>query len=411
MDEWNAISQNRAFWRLVESGFVSITQRGPVDYEIRGQQYVGRALAGDVEVIVGEKVTGSLAAMLGFATASDVVIEKAQSPAASFDALSRALMSHFVEAAGRYIADRRVAHYEYQPAVGVSLGGSIDLPRTIALHSRGLSHLLAFERGRVVRDTPLDHVTLAALDEIDRAGGALNLDQRTLYDARWLAGALDELRGGTFDLSTKLDFLDTADDIANSTESGELDIDLARLAAVVLLHQGFAFTPESEAVVPRAWFINLETLFEQAVRRRLRQLLGSHRVDRGGKLSRRLFVAGSDSSKVNPDVVVHDGDVVHAAADVKYKSLHDTDAGGENASDKAERVRKAARADLYQLLVHSATLKAGRAFLIYASDTDYRVRYHGLASTGAQLWTAEVRVSALEEDLSAAAAAVGLFPS
>lgn len=407
-DEWASISGNRAFWRLVEEGFVGISQRGPADYHIRGQQYVGRAIVGDVEILVQEKVSGSLAAMLTFAIPSDVVIQRAESPAAAFDALSRALMTHFVEAAGRYIADRRMPQYEYQPAVGVSLGGSLDIPRTIRLHAKGLDQLLAFDRGRVVRDTPLDHVTLAALDEIDRAGSTLRLDPKTLYDARWLAGALDEVRGERYQLASKTDCLDAADEIAASAETSELDADLARLAAVVLLHHGFAFTPESEALVPRAWFINLEALFEQAVRRRLQQLLGRNRVDRGRTLSRRLFVTGTDSSNVNPDVVVHDGVVVHAAADVKYKSLREPHDLSAASGDPGER-KKAARADLYQLLVHSKSIGARRAFLVYASDGDCRIRYHGRASTGAT-WTAEVRVSALEDDLRTVAIAAGLLP-
>jgi hypothetical protein len=406
--EWEALANNDAFWRLVESGFISVAQTGVGKHELRGQKYVGRAIIGRNELIVQEKVPGTLPALLAFATGSEVVIARAQAAAAEFDAVSRALMQEFVRAAGVYIANRRVPEYEYRDAVGASLGGPLDVPRTLRLHARGFSHVVAFAAGSVVRKTPLDKVTLAALDEIDRSGVALGVVPETVYTSRWLAGALEEIRDDSYFELTHADLLDMADGIITTSETAAEDRDLAQLAAVVLLHHGFDWTAVATDLVPRAWFIDLETLFEHAVRMQLQELLPSWRVDRGERLAGRLFTDGSDRSRVNPDVVVHDSNDVLIAADVKYKSLR----AGEDAADliAAGKRKKPGRSDLYQLLVHAKALEAPTALLIYPSDVKYELRHLGRSATGAETWAAEVRAWALSTDLAKVANALGVLP-
>jgi hypothetical protein len=362
---------------------------------------VGRALIGDVDVQVREKVPGTLRSLIGAATGAELRIEAAEAPATEFDLVSRHLMGEFTKAAGRYIAERRQARYSYRTASGPVLAGALNMPATMRLHATGRLGMFAYDSGTVVRDEQLDRLVLAGLDELDRSGPALQLDASTVYDARWLAGALDEVRDEAF-LASPLDsFLGLADEMDRKDSALPADVDLARLAAVALLHRGFEPDLPGRGEVPRAWFLDLETLFEQAVRETLRQLLAGDEVDRGEGYARRMFSGGSDASRTNPDLVVHRNGIVRAVGDVKYKTLA---VALDDATDEEEtpvwRRKKEGRPDLYQVLVHAASLGNDRAFLVYAGDDSYACRYLGRSATGCHTWTAQVRPTNLTSDLA-----------
>jgi hypothetical protein len=393
--EWRHLMGLEEFWRLADAGYVSGHRSGSGRFELAAHAHVGRARLGGIELTVREKVPGTLAALVSAATGAELKIEHAESPATEFDLVSRHLMGEFIDAAGNYIAHRRRPRNRYREAVGPALAGSLDMAATMRLHAGGRRGLFAFDRGEVVRDEPLDRLVLAGLDEIDRSGDALALEPVVLHDARWLAGALEEVRDRRF-LDTPRDgFLDLADDVAVDPAMLPADADLARLASVALLHRGFEpQAPIDEERVPRAWFVNLETLFERAVREALRELLPRREVDRGEAFPRRMFSGGEDASRTNPDLVVHGEGTVGAVGDVKYKSLSITGPSGE------DREGKQHRDDLYQLLVHTASLECERAFLVYASEGDCACRYLGRAATGCLTWVAQVRPAFLGEDLA-----------
>lgn len=400
-EERRAIECADGFWRLGDAGYVSYRRSGTDRFEIVGHKYVGRALVGDIEVQVREKVPGTLLSLIGAATGAELRIEVADSPATEFDVVSRQLLAEFTRAAGRYIADRRVARYQYRHDTGPVLAGALDMPATMRLHATGRLGVFAYRQGAVVRDEPLDRLVLAGLDELDRAATALQLGPNTVYDARWLAGALDEVRDQDFLASSRAAFLAIGDDIERDPAALVEDVDLARLAAVALLHRGFEPDLPGQGEVPRAWFIDLETLFEQAVRETLRELLDSHDVDRGESYARRMFTGGSDASRTNPDIVVHRRGAVRAAGDVKYKSL--ATALGELPDDEeapTKRTMKEGRPDLYQVLVHAASLNTDHAFLIYAGEDAYASRYLGRSATGCHTWTTQVRPTHLAQDLA-----------
>jgi hypothetical protein len=351
-------------------------------------------------VRVREKVPGTVLALAGAATASELRIEAVDSPATDFDAISRHLMAQFTRAAGRYVAERREPRYQYRNAQGPVLAGSLDMARTIQLHAQGKLGLFAYRQGVVVRDEPLDRLVLAGLDALDRSAVALGLDASTLYDARWLASALEEVRDQRFLSTTAPGFLEVGEVVESDRHRVVADVDLARLAAVALLHRGFEPDEPGSGTVPRALFVNLETLFEQAVRRTLRELLAPLKVDRGEGYERRLFTGGVDGSRTHPDLVVHDGQHVKAVGDVKYKSL----ARGEGTSEDGELAtsssKKEGRPDIYQVLSHAASLGGSKAFLIYVGEDAYACRYLGRSATGCPTWTAQVRPRYLAEDLA-----------
>jgi 5-methylcytosine-specific restriction endonuclease McrBC regulatory subunit McrC len=403
-DEHQAIEQSYGFWRLVDAGYVSCRRSGMDQYEIEGKRYVGRALVDDIELCVCEKVPGTLVALVGAAAGVRVRLETGDSAATELDAVSRSLASEFIKAAEAYIANRRRPRYEYRQNVGPVLSGSLEIARTMRLHASGFPGRFAYQEGRLVRKDPLDKLVLAALESLDRLARSLEIESRTVYQARHLARALEEVRDTSFTNMSITELADMGDKIAADPATGLLNRDLANLASVVILCRGF----ELDAVarderVPRAWFLNLEHLFEQAVRRTIRGVVWpDFSVDYGETMERLLFTGGSDSSRTNPDIVVHSAQGVAAIGDAKYKSLGLSGEGVaiEGALHVRRPAKKEGRPDIYQLLVHAASLDAKCAFLVYPSDTAYSCRYLGVSATGCRTWVVEVRPVMLKEDLT-----------
>jgi len=409
-EQWQALNDSDGFWVLADSGYVSTRRAGLGRHEIVGHRHVGRALVDGVQVRVVEKAPGTVRALVHAATGAELRVEGTESPATDFDVISRLLLREFINAAGSYIGGRRQPRYEYRAASSPRLGGRLDMARTIRLHASGRPELFAYEEGRVIRDEPLDRLVLAGLSEVERAAPLLGLTADLVYDARWLAAALDEVRDPAYLATPRGAFLTMADDVQAAATPE--DADLARLAAVALLHQGFE--PEGAKgaeAVPRAWFIDLEALFEQAVRQTLGDILTDDHVDRGEPFNRWMFTGGADTSRTHPDFVVHRRGRPRASGDVKYKSLRVAlgEQADEEDADAQARRRKEGRPDLYQVLVHAASLNVARAFIVYVSDDTFECRYLGRSATGCQTWTAQVRPARLREDLTAVADAVGLL--
>lgn len=377
---------------------MSIGRRSADLHELVGHKYVGRALVDDLEVRVDEKVRGTLLGLLTAISGAELRTVDASAPATEFGFVSRHLMSAFTRAAARYVADRRCAAYAYRQAQGPTLAGGLDMARTVRLHATGRLGHFAFHQGYVTRDRPIDRLVLAGLEAVDRMAEGIGLESTTIYEARWLSGALEEVRDERFLLCPTSDFLAMADKIEAGSDELADDVDLARLAVAALLHRGFEPEVRDDAVVPRAWFVDLETLFETSVRTVLRELLQTASVDRGEWHERRLFTGGSDLSRTYPDLVVHREQRVVAIGDVKYKGvIAETELPGPDGEQRRKRAKEA-RSDIYQLLVHAASLGSPKAFLVYAGE-HFTCRYLGVAATGTSTWSAQVRPAHLSYDL------------
>ncbi|GAB7193411.1 hypothetical protein NUM3379_41210 [Kineococcus sp. NUM-3379] len=392
-----------AAWRLVESGLFSLRQRGPRHVEIEGHQYVGRALIDqNCIVAISEKVTGSLRALLTEITGVDIRVEDESSRLAEFGIVSRFLLTEFVRASESYVASRREARYVYKPASSPVLAGSLNMAATLRLHALGRTNYFAFSRSQVLRDKPLDRIVLAALMLLDEEGATLGLDAGTIFRARVVAGALEEVRDEDFLMLGTIGHLKLAEEVEEEFDTPMLDKDLARLAAITLMQKGWDEQEQSDGATPRAWFLNLESLFERAVRSTLAAILPDDTVDRGQSSTRRLFTGGVDRSKVNPDIIVHGRTGVRLVADVKYKSLNSAVADHDYETVPRRRSKKAPRPDLYQVLMHAASLECNRALVVYAADSaeQMTIRFLGRSATGCDTWIAAIRPTYLREDLS-----------
>lgn len=368
---WRRLAGSADFWGLVERKILTVSspQRGTV--RLSGGCYVGRADIDGVSLELREKVPGALTSLLRHLGHGALRTERIASPLSDLNDLARFLVREFLTAVRAYIGRGRERRYVSEAHVGSLISGRLDVTRTLRLRARGLPHLVAFDRDELVFDTPLNRVVYAALVEAERLDQALNLSMRDLAMARALSVAFADCRDAEI-LKVRREFIvQYAEDVAEHTED-ERRRDLAVLAGIVLSHESFSATDPSARLAPRAWFLNLEKLFESAVRsvmaRKLAALPEPGELWKRELLTKRVFPSVAGEFEANPDLVFSIGGDV-TVGDAKYKEWKGT----------------AGASDLYQLLTHAATYGAEQCFLVYPHDA-FQARSLGRSTTGCDTW-------------------------
>jgi 5-methylcytosine-specific restriction endonuclease McrBC regulatory subunit McrC len=350
--------------------------------ELTAGPFVGRALVGDTLIEVVEKIEGSLVALIGYASSGAFRLEKQPAPASEVGALTRFLVSQFLEAVRRYVTAGREFRYVAKRETGSLAGGRLLVGQTATLWARGLKHLLAFERSLPTRNTPLNRTLLAALREVDEIAGPAAISSADLMNARGFAEFFSDCLDAEVIYAPAERFVELADELIDHLDDDETR-DMLSLAAVVLSHEGFEPGAYEESTVPRSWFLNLERLFERAVRRVLdrcgRPWL---RVSSAASWLPSIFSSVPEELRADPDLVVHHRGEFFAVGDVKYKNLN----GRPEASD------------LYQLLAHAAAFRTDVAFLVYPGDAFSAVDM-GSSATGCRTWVFQIDIGHLTEDL------------
>jgi len=383
-DTWSRLEASPEFRRLHAQRVVEVTYRGNGSIRLRGTCYVGSALCGEIHLQCREKVKGALASLLRFASRNAFRVANAQGAASELDSLIILLIQQFLDATTRYASSGRKFSYVRRLFVGSLVGGKIDVTRSIRLRARGLGHLLAFEKQSASYSTPLNQTILAALSEVERLGYVIELPDEVRAKARGLALLFSDSRDVRF-LNRERSFLAAQAYQLLRTERDEAASDVIALASVVLAHESFDALSNSPSGLPRTWFLNLEKLFETAVRNILRELYVDHSLFRGEDHPEAIF-NGVGAYRANPDIVAigNDGSD-RLIADVKYKVFD----GAASASD------------IYQLLAHAGAFRASRAFLIYPSDEFFHVLL-GSSRDGISVSVFGIRLDHLYDDLRAA---------
>jgi hypothetical protein len=372
---WAALSESGEFWTLVDRKILQVRQlrAGTV---LRPQAYVGRALADGVEIRIGSKVKGALESLISFASRGSFRLEPIHVTATDPGPLTRLLIEAFLDAAGRYL--QFGMDFEYRPLAenGTFVRGRLDMPRSMHLWAGGRPNQVAYVRREQSTLTPLNLLIAAGLVHAERLA-------QTLGEA-----ASVRARARSYLLVFPLESLENTRSRELIPDADELKIDLplardaAELATAVLAAAGFEVSAVPlDRTVPRSWFLNLETLFEQALRTTLRRASAVTSVRNGKSESRHVFPGPADESlDASPDllVAVPAGLVV---GDVKYKDW----------------TGQATASDLYQLLVHTATFEAKEAFLVFPGDR-YESRDMGPSSLGIHVRLFSVRPTQLAAD-------------
>jgi 5-methylcytosine-specific restriction endonuclease McrBC regulatory subunit McrC len=388
---WAKLESSSDFWQLSDHYRVKVLQHGPKEVQLGGYSYVGRAQIGDVLLEVTEKIDGALKALLSFATHDIFRIENASSPMSEMGELAVLLVGQFLSAVRRYASEGRDFRYSVQSGVGSLIGGRINVTKTLSLRARGLRHLAAFDRNVILRNTPKNRVVSAALRETENLSALVDLSEHDVATSRGLSTLFDDCLDQEVIFGTRESLARLAQCLADESANVR-HRDVLTLANVLLSHVSFEYSHSLPGTVPRAWFLNLETLFQTAVLRVLRSVCAaSIQVDDGVTSKPAIFSNEKRKYRAVPDLVLRDNGTVLAIGDVKYKDL----------------TKKIKQSDLYQLLVHAAAFKAPRCFLIYPGDR-MKTHYLGESVTGCQTWVFSVDVRTLPASISGVAGKMNL---
>ena len=389
---WNELWGEADFRRLVDHGIVtaSLLTDGA---RLRGNCYVGHAICGECRVEIHEKVRGALVSLVRFAGRDTFEIAVADAQATELGPLLRELIGQFLILLGKYLGRGRQFTYLTQKKSGSLAGGRLDIVRTLGLRARGLSHLLAFDMPQISFSTPVNVVIAATLREIERVAELVELDAETIATARCLSLFFSDCRDYRVLVRTRRDLANMAGIVAANVGRGSLG-DMLSIGRVILSHQSFEPERFVEDRVPRTWFVNLEALFEEAVRTTLGRLLHTsrHQVLNGRDIAPPIFNLQTRLYRANPDIVIRTSGEKPLLGDVKYKDFEgNADAG-----------------DLYQLLGHAGAFDAERCFLVYPSDR-YSLDDLGETHDGKRAYLATIDVRDLPSSLGELVRAYGLL--
>lgn len=387
---WREISADPRFWKLVDDKVLTIGALQGGGVRLVGSCYVGRATLGGNTLDFVEKIPGAFAALVSAISPSAVRLLKVPAPVSPPNTSTGILVKVFVGAVQEYAASKEI-RYEQRKGHGSLIGGSLDVIGTIRLRSRGIRHEVAFRRTVLTADTPLNRVLYAGLRRIEELRQIAHCDLADVVKARSLSLLLDDCSKAV--IGTPLSALRT---MAESLADEDQPFELAELAAAMLGDAGFGGDAVAGRTVSRSWFINLENLFERAVRHSLQAAFGKSAIVGPAGSDIRVFPDLSSRYPANTDVVIrlHTGDVF--IADAKYK-----DRSHLSWPDASE---------VQEILTHASAYKAKRALLIYPAETAWKRRI-GATTTGCELWALGLRVAHLMQDATDAIREVANCPS
>lgn len=395
MASWREASRSPVFWSLVERRVVTVEQLRGGRVRLTGGCYVGRSQVADGLILeMHEKVAGSLAALLHFASGTDFRVEHVPGPSSELGPLIALLVTQFVESVRRYAARGRLFMYEKLSMKGSLVGGRLDVTRTVRLWARGLRHLAAFDKNVVTFDLPINRTVLSGLREVERIGRLIQLPRDVVARVRTMALLFDDCRNAEVLFGARAEAARRAEELAESASDKGV-ADMLALAAIILSHESFEHDSAFAGTAPRSWFLNLETLFERAVRETMRSAVGATGSVVSGRSSPPpIFPPRSDAFRANPDLVIRQGTSSPCIGDVKYKQWS----------------RLPSASDVYQLLVHASAFDAKQAFLVFPGD-DFEVHVLGESVTGARTSTYGVDVRALDVHIKAMLQDLGVLSS
>lgn len=379
---WRQLASHPTVWKLIDEKIFSVAPLSKTRMRLSGTCYVGRVSLEGVDLEFKEKIDGAVASLISDATHESFRVHSVPSAASQLGDLAGLLTFHFLNAVRRYLSTGRDFCYEMHGERGSLVGGRIDITETIKIRARGLRHLVAFERNVMSRSTLKNRIVAAALREVERLAALVRLNPKQIALARGLSSMFADCHDHEVLFARRNLFVRHAMMLTDESRD-PIEKDLLLLSAVVLAHQSFEDASPLEGTVPRAWFLNLENLFQVAITRVFTDLYGQA----GKSVNRhaaRIFIFDQERRlySARPDIVLYDGISAMAVGDVKYKPW--------TAQPDAS--------DLYQLLVHSRTFGANKCFLVYAHDK-FEMKYLGVSSTGAQTWVFAVDLRGLAANI------------
>jgi 5-methylcytosine-specific restriction endonuclease McrBC regulatory subunit McrC len=387
--QWSLLQGSDSFWRLVDSNVVTAMASPGGGARLRGSSLVGRALCDGVELQFREKVDGALMGLLAV-TIPTFKMQAVAAPRTELGETISLLVHAFAQNVRRYVGGGREWEYGSQRVTSSLVGGRLHMPTTLQLRARGLRHLVSFDRSVIIHATDMNRLIYAALREIEVVERLVKISDADLSSVRAMSLFFEDCRDVDVlfgSSESKILLVDTL----LTDPLHERFVDLLSLAGVLLSHNSFEASGRVDGHVPLSWFVNLENLFERAVRRRLDEVVDAATDVRSGGRARGIAVfPDSGILFADPDLVVTTP-MTCVVGDVKYKDW----------------VGAAAPSDLYQLLVHAASFGADRAFLVFPSD-QFEIVDLGRSATRIQTWLFALNVRDLDSGLEAMCSTMGI---
>lgn len=390
--DWMRLSAEPYFWHLVSQRVLSVSQSSQNRMRLEGSCYVGKALFSDICIELAEKVEGALTILLGSAKKEAFRVFRVSSLGSETGPLIGILVAQFLSELRMYVSKGREFQYAKRREIGSLVSGRIDMTRSLQLRARGLMHLLAFDRSVLLRNTLKNRVLLAATREVETLSHILGLERILVSDARALALLFDDCRDAEVLFGERKQFLKYSESLIEQP-GGQIDGDLLMLAGVILSHASFEPVAVTSKSVPRAWFLNLETLFENRVRDTLRDLLfPGVKVLKGANARPPRFVYRDQNIfQAEPDLVIQKESRPVAIGDVKYKNWLGT----------------AGQDDIYQLLIHAESFEVKKAFLVFPHDQFQRIDL-GNSANGTHTWLFAIDIKRVPEQLAECLSAMNI---
>jgi 5-methylcytosine-specific restriction endonuclease McrBC regulatory subunit McrC len=386
--EWAVLQESDDFWCLVECKVLAVTALPGGRARLDGSNLVGRALCDGTVLEFNEKLPGALLALLTAGRPAFKTVTSA-APLTELGPLVALLAQAFVEEVRDYVGAGRKWTYRIQRMTSSTIGGRLNVSATLRLRASGMRHLASFERHVISHATDLNRLLYAGLREIEVLARLMPVGEKTLSGARAISLFFDDCRDAEVVFGSSEALARSAAVLGGSAKYDKYASMLA-LAGVLLSHNSFDPGEAIPGIAPFSWFVNLSTLFEDTVRRRLAAVVATESLVTLGRDSTVAVFPETAVLIADPDMVVTNSDLT-AVGDVKYKNW----SGAADASD------------LYQLLVHARAFGGGRGFLIYPSDS-FSELHLGPAVTGCEIWLFAVDVRNLDEGLRAACASMSI---
>ncbi|CAM3785982.1 McrC family protein [Smaragdicoccus niigatensis] len=378
------LNEHQGFAGLVDDGIVTLVRSKNAGAAIRAGAYVGSAhLEGFGTISIVPKIPGAFEALLEWAVPDDVRESVTPSVVGAGAPILDQFLTRFLDAMARYLTDGRRRQYDFRDRVGAVPHGRLDVRRTVKLESRGRAGVLAYRERHLSPANDLNRFLALALFAAEEycasVGSPRQLARTRTYaslfeDVDWRGFVTAPLQR-TLDLFQNADALTTTDFAHNAVQYGR----------ALLLHLGAWPTDGSTGVtVPHSFFLNLETLFEDAVRNVLASVSP---VAKGATLKRTMFTDLPGIYVADPDVVA-DVDECRIVLDMKYRDLK-----GGTPDNGA----------FYQLHSHAKTLGAAAMALVYpleaAGDDAWTVRALGHTRDKIKSFVVQVDVSRIADGM------------
>jgi len=373
-----------SFRLLLDAGIVELT-RSKGSFVLVTGHFVGKArLADGSEFIVAEKASGALAGMLPWASPNDVRDILLETDASSDGILLSLLIERFLASVAVYIGRIRKAYHVKRVEL-LSPRGRIDIRATARLRARAMRTRVSCAQAALTTNIPSNALIALALLSLEAWSSLPGIDPTSIERARALLAFFSDcdfykLR----QLSWRIRALLFEKELSSPFRSNELAMALS-YGRPIALHAVMSLGQEYVSNVPASLFVNLESLYEDAVLNCLKSAHGQKQVLRPTEIQRRsVLVETCEQYKASPDAIINLDAANTIILDCKYK-VHEG---------------WPAHSDMYQLMAHAQAYNAKRAMLVYPGNV-FSIRRIGSTRGEVIIDCATVRCANLREDVAA----------